>query len=101
MTGPATARRSRAGGSYLGRWLDAAQPVPSATATPSVKVFFCGTGCVRQDARQGWPTRTRATTAAARTRGLGEIPIEVREGAPGNLMNHDTRPHHTLRVACR
>jgi pimeloyl-ACP methyl ester carboxylesterase len=65
---------------YLGRWLDATQPVPSATATPPVKVFFCGTGCVPEDARQGWLTQIRAAISAARARGFGEIPIEVREG---------------------
>jgi poly(3-hydroxybutyrate) depolymerase len=65
---------------YLGRWLGATQPVPSATATPPVKVFFCGTGCAPEDARQGLLTQTRAAISAARARGFGEIPIEVREG---------------------
>ena len=65
---------------YVGRWLDAEHPVSQSGSPPSVKVFFCGTGCAPDDVRQNLRAQTQQALALARDHGFGEIPIEVREG---------------------
>jgi hypothetical protein len=52
-------------------------------------VFFCGVDCVARDIRQIWLTQIREAIAAARARGFGEIPIEVREGTPHGPLAAD------------
>jgi poly(3-hydroxybutyrate) depolymerase len=85
---------------YLGRWLDT-QPVTRATATPPVKILFCGKGCVPENARQGWLTQTQAAISAAHARGFGEIPIEARDGKPHGPLAADVLAwfliHHNRR----
>ena len=65
---------------FLGRWLDADQPVAPPAETPAVRVFFCGAHCFPPDVRRNLMTQTREAIALARGRGFQEIAIDVREG---------------------
>jgi dienelactone hydrolase len=61
------------------RWLDADQPARPAEA-PAVRVFFCGADCVAPEVRRNVMAQTEEAIALARSRGFGEIEIDVREG---------------------
>lgn len=83
---------------YLGRWLDATEPVPRAASPPPVKVLFCGVGCAPREALEIWLARTRTAIEAARARGFGEIPIEAREGTPHGPMAADVLAWFTAQL---
>ena len=65
---------------FQGRWLDADQPVARPAVMPEVRVLFCGGECFPADVRGHLMTQTQEAIALARSRGFGEIAIDVREG---------------------